>query len=258
MSILNEIKKGVASSGSNKGKVIFIAKDSKKRVRFLTNVEDAIKIKMHDSFDKGINAICQKILGKKCPYCKDDSIRTRDAYVFSVWDPDSKEVKIFVGYANNFNPLPNLVAMYETYGTLLDRDYVLQRDGGGTNTRYSVVPMDKVKFKNTKAKPYTKKKLIEILDKAYPVGDDDSDDDDYEDDDDELENEDDTYDEDDDDLDDDEMDYKEMSAKELYMECVERGIKAKKKQKNKYYIKLLEKYDEENDEDEDDDEEDDW
>ena len=255
MSILNEIKKGVASSGSNKGKVIFIAKDSKKRVRFLTNVEDAIKIKMHDSYDRGINAICQKLVGKKCPYCKDDSLRTRDAYVFSVWDPDSKEVKIFVGYANNFSPLPNLVAMYETYGTLLDRDYVLQRDGGGTNSRYSVVPMDKVKFKNTKAKPYTKKKLIEILDKAYPVGDDDSDDD-YEDDDDEMENEDDVLEDDDDD--DDDMDYEEMSPKELYMECVERGIKAKKKQKNKYYIKLLEKYDEENDEDEDDDEEDDW
>lgn len=246
MSILNNIKKGVASSGSNKGKVLFIKADSKKRIRFLDDVEDGAEVTIHDKFDAGINALCQKHVGKKCPYCKDNDIRTRLAYVFNVWDQDAKEVKLFMGYANNFSPLPSIVAMFESYGTLKDRDYVIERQGSQTNTKYMVVPMDKAKFKNVKAKPYQKKKLIDILDKAFPVSEADTGRDDE--------------DEDDNDGEDEENEYGEMTAKELYMECIERDIEGvKKKQKPKYYIALLEEYDEENeeeDEDEWDDEED--
>lgn len=221
----------------------------------MQEIEDGIEVTIHDDFDRGIKAICQKHVGKKCPYCKDEDMRTRTAYFFSVWDHESKEVKLFEGYANNFNPLPSLVANYETFETLMDRDYMIQRDGSGTNTRYSVVSLDKVRFKNTKAKPFTKKKALEILDKAYPVNEDDlpngRDDDD---DDDDMENENDTWGEDED----EEMDYDEMDPKELYLECKERGIKVAPKKKKSYYIQKLEEYDEEDYEEEDEDEEDDW
>lgn len=254
MSLLNKIKKGVQNSGSNKGKVLFVAKDSKKRIRFLHEIEDGIEVIIHDHFDRGINALCQKAVGKDCPYCDDDELRTREAYVWSVWDVDAKEVKLFVGYANNFNPLPSLVSMGETYGTMTDRDYVIQRDGSGTNTRYSVIPMDKVKFKNAKAKPYPKKKMVDILNKAFPVNESDSVDDQ------EVEDED-----GDQDQEESGNEYEDMSPRELYMECVERGLKAKKKQKKKYYIDLLLEDDAVDDdelgedwEDEEEDEEDEW
>lgn len=250
MSILNNIKKGVASSGSNKGKMIFVKADSKVRIRFLQEIEDGLEITMHDHFDRGVNSICQKHLKKKCALCKDDDMRTRQGYHWSVWDYDAKEVKIFQGFANNFNPLPSFVAMYENYGTIMDRDYIIQRDGSGTSSKYSVIPMDKVKFKNSKAKPYSKSKALEILDKAYPYTDvDDEDEDD-------VDTGVDVEDTDEDEDDDEENEYAEMTPKELYTECIERGLKAKKKQKAPYYIELLVDNDAEDEDDED--EEDEW
>jgi hypothetical protein len=250
MSILSNIKKGVESSGSNKGKVIFIKDGAKVRVRFLSDVENGIEVMIHDHFDSGINALCLSHVDGECPYCDNDSLRHRTAYAWPVWDYDAKEVKIFVGYANNFNPLPALIGMYEAYGTLTDRDYVISRNGKQTNTSYSVVPMDKVKFKNPKAKPYTEKKLLDILSKAYPVNETDltqnkngkkkkpkiEDDEDFDNEEEES----------------DENDYTSMSPRDLYMECVERGLKGvKKKQKAKYYIDLLEKDDKSNSNDDD-------
>lgn len=267
MSLINKIKKGVASNGSNKGKLVYLKPDSKTRVRFLHEIEDGVEVVMHDSFDRGINVVCQEALGRDCDYCEDKDLRTREAYLWSVWDYEAKEVKLFLGHANNFSPLPNIIAMYETYGTIMDRDYVLQRDGSGTNSRYSVIPMDKVKFKNKNAKPYSEKKTIDILNKAFPADDSDEDDNDSP-----KKNkkgkgrkkEEEPEDDDEDEDDFEEESYEEMSAKELYMECLDRGIKVKKKQKPKYYIALLEEDDEEDEEeddwdnDDDEDEEDDW
>ena len=241
MSILDDIKKGAANNGSNKGKIIFVKDGDKKRLRFLNDIEHAIKISFHDDYDSGVNIVCQKHLGKKCPNAihKSESMRTRDGYVFSVWDHDAKEVKLFVGFANNFNPLPQLAAMFESYGTLKDRDYVIKRDGKQTKTSYTVIPMDRASFKNKKAKPYSKDKMLKVLDKAFQDGLDDPD---------EVE---------DDDVEDTKDDaaieeYEDMSPRELYMECIERGLEAKKKKKAAYYIDILVEDDKEDKDDEDD------
>lgn len=288
MSILKNIKQGVANSGSSKGKIVYFKPDTKTRIRFLHEVEDGLELTMHDSFNRGINIVCQREFDKECPHCDggDDEVRTRQAYVWSVWDHDAKEVKLFMGFANNFNPLPSLIAMYEAYETLIDRDYIIQRDGKQTNTKYSVIPMDKKKFKNSNAKPYSEKKMMEIMNKAFPLNtsvEEDDDDEEEEDekpksksknkgskkqssnkkskqDQDDEDDDEDEFDEDDEE-DDDEQDYDYMSPKELYRECIERGLKVKKKMKKKYYISKLEEDDEEDDdwEDEDEDEEDgDW
>lgn len=274
MSILGKIKKGVASSGSNKGKLLYFKPDSKVRIRFLQEIEDGQEVVMHDSFDRGINVICRHSLGEdECDYCDDETLRTRPSYVWSVWDHDAKEVKLFMGFANNFSPLPSVIAMYESYGTIMDRDYVIQQDGSGTNKRFGVVPMDKAKFKNTKAKAYSAKKLLEILDKAFPS---DATEDDDEDDKPTKgkkkgknkhgntpgtkskskkkkveEPEEEEWDEE------EENEYSDMSLKELYSECIDRDLKAKKKQDKDYYIDLLlaDDLDDEEDEDEEDDDE---
>lgn len=277
MGLIDKIKEESKKSGQSKGKFLYCKKDEKIRVRFLSDMEEGLEITFHDSFEEGINVPCQEIFGRNCDYCEQEGLRTRSLYAWSVYDYESKEVRIFMQAVNNCTAVPALLALYETYGTLLDRDFVITRTGEKQNTTYSVVPMDKNKFKNQKAKPFSEKAILKNLDAAYPAesssDDEDEDDkkqikpkmknsenskkkskkDDYEDD----------YDEDvDDDEDEDEEseDYEDMSAKELYQLCKKRKIDCLPKKPEKYYVKKLEQYDaaKEDWEDEDEDEEDDW
>lgn len=293
MGLIDKIKSDVKKSGTNKGKFLYFREGAKIRVRFLNDMDDGMEIVFHDSFERGINVPCQEKFGRDCPYCDDEDLRTRSQYVWSVYDYDSKEVKLFMFPVNNCSPIPALMAMYENYGTLTDRDYIISTTGRQQNKTFSVVPMDKVKFRNEKAKPYSEKSILKMLDKAFPADlEDESYDDDDEDeiekpvkkkpantnkkkkkpvkaeepdeDDDydyaELEDEDDethAWDAVDNDEDEEEIDYTEMTAKELYKLCKERDIEVAPKKPAKYYINQLEEYDKAN-EDWADDEEDEW
>lgn len=270
MGLLSEIKKDAKKSGQNKGKFIYFREGQKQRIRFLQDMDDGLQITFHDSFEQSINVPCQEHFDRECPYCDDDTVRTRSQYVWSVWNYETNEVQLFMFPVNNCSPLPALVAMYETYGTLTDRDYVISVTGKQQNKTFSVVPMDKVKFRNTKAKPYSESQVLKMLDKAFPCEAIESDeeeytpkkkkqvqaktstkkdaDEDYEDDD---------YDEDmSEESEDEEVDYESMNVKELYKLCKSRGIDVAPKKSQKYYIKQLEEYDEQNEDwgDEDDDE----
>lgn len=253
--LLKDIKQAVKNSGSNKGKIVYFKADTKVRVRFLQDVEDGIKIPFHDSFALGVNVPCQETYGRTCEHCEDEELRTRDQFAWSVYDYDANETKLIMAAVNNCSPVPPLVGMYEAYGTLMDRDYVITRSGAGTSTTYSVVPMDKAVFKNKKAKAHTHKQILEIIDKAFPS--------------DSTEDEAPSkgkkkkpkveVEEEDWDDEDEEVDYTEMNVKELYKLCVDRDIDVEKKKKAKYYIDKLEAADDaEADEDDDEDEEDEW
>lgn len=241
MGLLDKIKADAQKSGQNKGKFIFFKEGEKKRIRFLSDMEDGIEVVFHDSFEAGINVPCQEIFGRSCQYCDEEGLRTRSQYAWSVWDYESKEVKILMYPMNNCSPLGAIAAMYDTYGTLLDRDYVITVQGKQQNKTFSVVPMDKNKFRNEKAKPFSKQKFLEVLDKAYP--DEHS----------HLRDEDDKPKEKSSkkSKEKEEVDYSEMTAKELYNLCEDRGIEAEPKMKPKYYIDLLEEADEENDSNDD-------
>ena len=267
--LVSSIKNDVKKAGTNKGKFIYFRPDQKQRVRFLQDMDDGIEVVFHDSFERSINVPCQEhMFGRSCPYCEDDGVRTRSQYAWCVYNYDAKEVQIFMFPVNNCSPIPSLMAMYETYGTLVDRDYVISVSGKGPDKSYSVVPMDKVKFRNEKAKPFSEKKILEMLDKAFPCTTDDDEEEDEapkrkkpsapkvkgkakpepEDDDDDdwtdIEGEEET------------IDYSEMSAKELYQLCKERKIDVVPKKPAKYYITQLEEYDKAQDDWEDDDEDD--
>ena len=168
MGLLDSIKKDAKKSGQNKGKFIYFREGQKQRIRFLQDMDEGMEIVWHDSFEQGINVPCQELFGRNCPYCEDDTLRTRNQYVWSVWNYETSEVQLFMFAVNNCSPIPALVAMYENYGTLLDRDYVISVSGKQQNKTFSVVPMDKVKFRNAKAKPYSKKAVLQMLDKAWP------------------------------------------------------------------------------------------
>ena len=279
MSLVDKIKSDVKKSGSNKGKILFVREGTKVRIRFLNDMEDGLEIPFHDNYTKGITPVpCQEAFGRNCPYCDEDAdVRTRSQYVWSVYDYEAKEAKLFMYPVNNCSPIPAIMSMYENYGTLTDRDYVISVTGARQNKTFSVVPMDKVKFRNPKAKPYSKSAVLKIIDKAYPM-DTDTDE--------EEGGEEEEYaqstqkrpskssakskstvveDNDEDDWDEEEGGeetpvYEEMSPKELFKLCKERGIDVQPKKPQKYYVKQLEEYDQaqddwgEEDEWEDDDE----
>ena len=274
MGLVDKIKNDVKKSGQNKGKFIYFREGQKVRVRFLTDMDDGMEVTFHDSFEAGINVPCQEHLNRNCPYCEDENLRTRSQYIWSVWDYEAKEVKLFMFAVNNCSPIPALMAMYENYGTITDRDYVISVSGKQQNKTFSVVPMDKVKFRNEKAKALSEKTILKLLDKAFPCDDIEDEDEDEspkkrapksmgkksnkksepEDDEDE-----DDYDGDwGDEEDNEEIDYSEMSAQELYKLCKERDIKVAPKKPAKYYINQLEEYDAAQEDWGDEDEEDEW
>ena len=262
MGLVDKIKQDVKKSGQNKGKFIYFREGQKIRVRFLTDMDDGMEVTFHDSFEKGINVPCQEIFGKDCPYCEEEGLRTRSNYIWSVYNYETKEVQLFMFPVNNCSPIPALMAMYENYGTITDRDYVISVSGKMQNKTFSVVPMDKVKFRNENAKAYSEKSILKMLDKAFPCDatDDDEDEDEApkkrapkstskkaskkkveeDDDDDDYDAEEEWE---DDEVEDDSIDYSEMSAKELYKLCKERNIEVKPKKPERYYITLLEELD---------------
>lgn len=260
MGLVDDIKNQVKKSGTNKGKFLYFKSGTKVRVRFLDDMENGHKVKFHDSYTAGINVPCQEIFDRECPYCDDDELRTRDQYAWTVWDYDAKEVKILMAPVNQCSPVPALVSMFEAYGTLCDRDYVITKSGQQQSTTFSVVPMDKAKFRNEKAKAMSETAFLKTLDKAFPCDSDEDEDDepkrpakkqgkkrtepvedDWEDDEEEV------------------VDYSELTAKELYKLCKDRDIEAAPKKPAKYYIELL-KDDDSKKEDgwDDEDDEDEW
>lgn len=265
MGLLDSIKNDVKKSGKNKSKIAYFREGEKKRIRFLNDMEEGMELVFHDSYENGINVVCKEHYGKYCEYCEQEGLRTRNQYVWSVWDYEAKEVKLFLFPVNNCSPIPALMAMYETYGTITDRDYVFTVTGKAQNKSFSVVPMDKQKFRNEKAKPFSESKILSILAKAFPDDNEDEEEEDYEEE---------TpkkkkgnkkpakpvVDEDDDWDDEEEAnDYEDMSPKELYKLCKERDIECKPKKNAKYYIAILEDYDKAHDDwDDEEDDEDEW
>lgn len=260
MSLLDKIKQDAQKSGGSKQKFFYVKDGDKRRVRFLQDMDEGREITFHDSYEANINIPCREIFGKKCPYCEEEGLRTRVQYAWCVWDYDANEVRILMYPMNNCTPIGQIAAMYETYGTLLDRDFIVQRTGKQQNTTYTIIPMDKNKFRNEKAKPFSEKAFLELLDKAFP---------------DEHANlyEDEpskkmkkksktTKDEDEEkelpwgetDVD---VDYDKMSAKELYKLCEDKGIEAEPKKSKDYYIELLNDSDDSKDDEEWDDEDED-
>lgn len=263
MGLLDRMKHEAAKSGASKGKFMYFRPDDKKRIRFLQELDDGLEIPFHDNFEMGINVPCQEVFGKDCPYCEDKDLRTRSQFAFSVYDYDAKEVKILMQAVNQCSTIPALVNMSETYGTIMDRDYVIKKTGKGPTSSFTIIPMDKNKFRNEKAKPLSKKALLKYLNQAFPCDDSeddlDDDEDDYEDSHKKPNTKKKKASEDDWDDEDNTSDYSDMSARELYDLCCDRDIECQKKRPAKYYINLLKEDDEAHDDwDDEDSDEDEW
>lgn len=260
MGLVDSIKRDAKKSGQNKSKFMYFREGTKTRIRFLTDMDDGMEVIFHDSFEKGINVPCQEIFDRDCNYCEMEGLRTRSQYIWSVYDYEAKEVKLFMFAVNNCSPIPALMAMYENYGTLVDRDYIISVTGKAQNKAFTVIPMDKVKFRNEKAKPYSEKSILKMLDKAFPADDSEENEEEYE----KpvkkskkkYDTEDD-YDDNESEYDENEEDYSSMTPIELYKKCKELKIDVQPRKSQKYYIKQLEDYEKAHD-DWDDEDEDEW
>lgn len=241
---LKDIKNEISKAGTNRGKIFYLKEGSKARIRFLTDFERGTVVVFHDKFGENINVPCQEHFNRPCPYCDDDSLRTRNFYAWSIYDYESKEVKIFMFAINQCSPLPSLASMFETYKTITDRDFEIKRTGSKTNTVYSLVPLDKMKFRSEKSvKPLSEQAILKYIDKAYPCDSGGGEDDELP-----FEKEEKKSptmnepeeEESGDDWDEDEKDYASMSPKDLYKLCISKGIDCDARKSKEYYIALLE------------------
>ena len=167
MSLIKEMRERIAKSGSSKKEVLYFAPDSVKRLRFLTDLEDGFLVRFHSDFAEHIYEVCHdQENGENCKLCEAE-VPTLENYCWSVWDYDSNAVRIFCMKATGISPIPALIELYEEYGTLLDRDIKIKKVGKGTGSSFAVTPLDKSRFRNGSAKPYTKKQIMEIFEKAF-------------------------------------------------------------------------------------------
>lgn len=176
--LIKEMKEAVAKSGSSKKEILYFGADSSHRVRFLQELDSGYSIEFHSNWDPQIFTPCKDPVDHgDCELCK-DGIALQEQYVWSVWDYDSNAVRLLMFKATGISPIPGLIEMYEEFGTILDRDYKIKKVGKGMGGSYVVTPLDKSKFRNTKAKPFSEKMVKELISKAFPSENTDTDDED--------------------------------------------------------------------------------
>lgn len=169
--VVEKMKQRIKEAGNSKRTVIYFSPDSKRRVRFLTDLDKAEEYVFHSNFQKGIESLCQEHVDKACPFCniEEEGFSTYTKYVLSIFDYDSNEVKVMAVKATGVTPIPSLIEYFEQYGTLLDRDYIIKKVGKGMSGSFVITPMEKETFKNKKAKPFQGKTLLKLLEKSFPV-----------------------------------------------------------------------------------------
>lgn len=249
---LKKIKEEIKNNSTNKSKVLFFKEDTEYRVRFLRDFEDGLEVLWHNDYEEKIDVPCREMLGRDCFYC-DSETKRLSHYCWPVFEYESGEVKILKFPVNRCTPISAITAMYEEYGTLLDRDYKIKQLGKGTAKVFSVIPQAVKPFRNQKIKPLSDSAILKYLDKAFPGEDMEEEADEEEkrppkresskgkgfmn----EPETENGEW-----ESDGEELDYNSMSPKELWQLCIERKIRCHKQKSKQYYIDLLLQYDAEN------------
>lgn len=184
--LIAEMKAKIAASGTSKKEILYFGKDSVKRVRFLQELDTGYVFEFHNDWAANILELCKDPKDHEdCPLCE-QGIKIYENFAWSVWDYDSNSVRILLFKANGVSPIPSFIEMYEEFGTIMDRDYKIKKVGQGQGGSFVVTPLDKERFNNKKAKPFTKKQMQEILEKAYAKQEVEEDDDDEEEDEEEV------------------------------------------------------------------------
>lgn len=171
--LIKKMKERIAKSGSSKKEILYFGKDSVKRVRFLQELDDGYSFQFHSNWEPSIYAMCDDPEDHQdCKLCK-DGIALQDEFCWSVWSYDDQAVRILKFKASGLSPIPGLIEMQEEFGTIMDRDYKIKKVGSGMGGSFVVTPLDKERFKNAKAKPFTEKEMLNLFREAYKQSEDD-------------------------------------------------------------------------------------
>ena len=98
MNLISAMKERIKSSGTSKKDVFYVAADSKRRIRFLQELDTGYEFKFHTHWERGINALCCEHYHQDCPYCADtdENMKESTMYAWNVWDYDANKVVILL------------------------------------------------------------------------------------------------------------------------------------------------------------------
>lgn len=216
--LLTKIMSGASQSGSALGKIFYVKDDSKRQCRFLTDFEDHIETTWLNCYSNGknVNMINPEFWGGENPYKDDPDVKVNEFYIWQVVDTEANEVKPFGYKHNQCTPVFSMATMFDTHGTLLDRDYVIHSRNKQIDKRMTLVGLEKRRLPK-KYKKLSLKQIQQIYKDAYSNRT-------------EPQKE--------------GVDYSQMKAVELYRLCLEKDIECEKGNKRSYYVELLEDYEE--------------
>lgn len=147
-----------SAKGGGNSKMAFIPSDKALVVRFLEEPENWI---MYQEVYDPMRKNSYPVPDDPSMPGYDDDLRKSDRYLANVVDVDRDLVKALKLPKSVVNAL---IARYEKYGTLTDRDYELYRTGSGLDTEYFADPEAPSKKKLDK---YDVMDLEEVLVEAY-------------------------------------------------------------------------------------------
>ena len=173
--LLAQIKRDIETSNNARKGNFYIKKDQRRRVRFLSDFEDKehmLSLDWHSKWEGNraeVDIPCLKAWAKDCPFCGESEIRTRTKYVWQVWDYESKSRQIFCYFANRNSPVPHLASLYESYGTLLEQDFTIHKQGEGTNTTFTIATGKPTEFRGN-PRVMNQAKLLASVWEAFGTG----------------------------------------------------------------------------------------
>lgn len=172
LSVVEKIRKAVREGNKRGGagipdEILFVPKDNQKVVRWLSEFDEPVIIRMHDKFKFMYPQPCFKYYGKKCPFDAmdgEDGFRTDEFYFWTVYDYESEAKKILMARPGGQSPVEDMLEMFEANGTLKDRDYKIIRVPAPKGTKYKVRPVQgkPTKYEGKKNTPYSEEKVFAV------------------------------------------------------------------------------------------------
>lgn len=179
--IQDDIKR---SSGGGFAGFFRLRPDSKVRIRFLKDFEEATAITFHTRWEDDqcmYDHPCFLHFEDKgdCPHCNDRKGRSQTLYHWPIYNYETKQVEVFGFKQAKTTPIQALAEVYKENNSITEFDIVINRTGGGFDTKYttSVIASSVGPFKKAGVKPFSKKKILRMVSEAYTNYGDDVDDD---------------------------------------------------------------------------------
>jgi hypothetical protein len=135
---IRALKKSIKRSTSN-GAIARVPKDAPLTVRFLEEPDRWFEFFTHYDQQAKKSFIC---VDGQCPGC-DDDIRASKRLLTNAVNVDESKV---VALELPISVVNILLKRYDKYGTVMDRDYELSRDGEGKETEYDCVAEGRSEF----------------------------------------------------------------------------------------------------------------